>query len=193
MSTAIIIQGVSSYIVEQKNAWAGFDIIWSTWQGSEHLYDSNDNVIFNNNLLNSGIGNINLQAITTLAGIKEAKRLNYTNVLKWRSDLIPTNAPKLMELFKVNNLNFLAWHNIGKYFVDYFMFGNIYDIESIWNIDVLKGSFAEQILTNNIFKKGFKEFNFIANNLNNECDIFWKKYNINLSSYQQHPVYTVFL
>ena len=46
---AIIIQGPSSNIPELKEAWDGFDLIWSTWKGDEDYYHENDIVVYNTN------------------------------------------------------------------------------------------------------------------------------------------------
>lgn len=189
MKLAIVIQGPSSNIDELKKAWDGYDIIWSTWVGEESKYSKNDIVVYNSIPSDSGICNISLQKETTLNGIEKAKSLGYDRILKWRSDLIPNNPKKLLELFVEDKLNFLAWHNDGKYFIDYFMEGNIDDINKMWDFEEIHGPFPEKLITDNIFKKGLNNFNFICCDLNEDNDIYWVKRNTYLSSYKNHTVY----
>lgn len=188
---AIIIQGPSSNVPDLKSAWYGFNIIWSTWKGEESKYVDNDIVIFNDTPNERGIQNIALQRDTTLNGIKKAKELGYDRVLKWRSDLIPSNAKELVRTFKKESLNFLTWHNDGKYFIDYFVEGQIDDVYKIWDISTIYGPYSEKITTDNIFSLGFDNFNFIGNELSKENEIYWTKYNINLSTYKNENCYVM--
>lgn len=188
---AIIIQGPSENVDQLKKAWAGFNLVWSTWKGEESKYKEGDVVLFNNIPIEHGVQNIALQRDSTLSGIKKCKTMGYKRVLKWRSDLLPSNAKELVKTFKEGYLNFLTWHNLGKYFVDYFLEGDIKDVYKIWNIPTLYGEYSEKITTENIFSLGFKNFNFIGNELSQENDIYWIKYKINLSSYQNENCYTM--
>jgi hypothetical protein len=185
---AIVIQGPSSYVEELRQAWEGFDIIWSTWRGEESKYNNNDVVVFNNPPADSGVGNVACQRITTLEGVKKAKELGYTHVLKWRSDMLPSNSKRLLELFDADTLNFLAWHSDG-YFVDYFLYGPIQDVALAWDFNNNIGAFAEQLLTENVLNHLFSEFYFFVHGLSTDVDILWAKYGVSLMSYQQHPCY----
>lgn len=181
----IIIQGPSTYVTKLKNAWSGYDIIWSTWVGDETHYDKDDIVIFNEKPLKTGVQNLALQHKTTIEGVKKAKELGYDRVLKWRSDLEPTNAEKLLSLFDEDSLNFLAWHSVrGGYFIDYFIEGKTDYIYDSWDIKTFNGDYSEQVTTENILSK-FNNFNFIGDKLNETNDIFWVKRNINLSTYNK--------
>ena len=190
--SVVIIQGPSDYVSEQKNVWSGFNIIWSTWEGSENKYTSNDNVIFNTYPVDAGVKNISLQMISTLNGIKKAKELGFKRCLKLRSDIIPKNAINFVNTFKKNHINFLAWHNGGNYFIDYFMEGSVNILENIWSLPVIHGDFPEKILTENIFSLGYtkESFNFILENIGNDNELYWAKYNVNLSSYNTNKVYS---
>lgn len=187
----IIIQGPSNNVDEQRKCWDGFNIIWSTWIGEESKYNENDIVLFNNSNIERGVQNIALQKESTLNGIAKAKELGYKRVLKWRSDLLPSNTKKLVDSFKKECVNFLTWHKDGKYFVDYFMEGDINDIYNIWNVPTIYGPYSEKITTDNIFSLGLDNFNFIGDELSSDNEIYWVKYNTNLSTYKNHDCYTM--
>jgi hypothetical protein len=186
---AVIIQGPSNHVIDLKKSWEGYNLIWSTWIGEEGKYDKKDIVLFNEIPIDRGVQNIALQKTSILNGILKAKELGYKRVLKWRSDLLPSNAQKLVNTFKKNCINFLTWHNTGKYFIDYFTEGDIDDIFNIWNLPTIHGPYPEKILTDNIFFNNFLNFNFIGEELNETNDIYWAKYNINLSSYKKEECY----
>ena len=182
--TAIVIQGPSTYVNELKEAWDGYDIIWSTWRGEENKYEPTDKVVFSQKPSNTGIQNLAMQHKTTIEGLKKAKELGYERVLKWRSDMKPTNPKKLFETFKMESLNFLAWHIIrGGYFVDYFVEGPIDMVYNAWDISEFNGDYSEQITTKNILGK-LDNFNFIGNLINEDNEIIWVKKNVNLSIYK---------
>lgn len=187
---AIIIQGPANNIEELKLAWNGYTIIWSTWVGNEDKFNNDDIVIFSELPQEVGVQNIALQKKSTLEGINKSKELGFERVLKWRSDLIPNNTDELVKLFKENHLNFLAWHSDGKYFVDYFIEGPIDEMAIAWDIPTIYGSFSERISTDNILNKNKIKFNFILNELSDNNEIFWVKYNVFLSKYNNDVVYT---
>ena len=181
---AIVIQGPSQYVKELKTAWIGYDLIWSAWNGEEGHYDSDDIVLFNEIPEERGTQNIALQQKTTTNGILRARKLGYKRVLKWRSDMIPTNANDFLSLFISNHINMFCFHNVrGGYFVDYFMEGNIGDIYDMWTFENIHPPYAEKALTDNITELKFKNIEFIGNKLNELNDILWLKKNINLSKY----------
>lgn len=188
---AIIIQGPSNNVNEQKKCWEGFNIIWSTWVGEESKYNDADIVLFNSMPNEFGIQNIALQKESTLNGINKAKELGYKRVLKWRSDLLPSDAKSLVKTFKQESVNFLTWHNEGKYFVDYFIEGDINDVYNIWNVPTIHGPYSEKITTDNIFSLDLKNFNFVGGDLSSDNEIYWTKYNINLSTYKDAKCYSM--
>lgn len=188
---AIVIQGPSDYVEELKKSWDGYNLIWSTWKGEESKYVDDDIVIFNDIPIECGVQNIALQKVTTLNGIKKAKELGYERVLKWRSDLIPSNAKELIRTFKKDCLNFLTWHNDGKYFIDYFHEGPIDDVYKIWDVPTIHAPYSEKLTTDNVFFLGFDNFNFIGDKLSKENEIYWKKYKINLSTYKDENCYVM--
>ena len=194
MNRVIIIQGPSTNVDVLKKKWKGYNIIWSTWDGEEQYYSKEDIVIYNTKPQDFGTQNIGLQHKTTIEGIKMAIDLGFERVLKWRSDLIPTNPNELLDLFDKDKLNFLAWHTgLGGYFVDYFIEGVTNQVYDAWDINTFIGTFSERITTDNIFNKGLSKFNFIGSDLNENNDIFWAKYNIMLSTYKNNPAYTTYI
>ena len=44
---AIVIQGESKYVELLKSAFKGYNTIFSTWEGEESKYSSDDKVIYN--------------------------------------------------------------------------------------------------------------------------------------------------
>lgn len=189
---AIVIQGPSNNVEELKKAWVGYNLIWSTWFGEESKYGGNDIVIFNNKPIETGIGNIKLQQITTVKGVEKAKELGYNRVFKWRSDMIPTNPNELIKLLS-DGVNILFFHNqlpdrIGSY-VDYVMESNTETMISIWDFTEIHAEHAEAIITSNIHKKNIKNINLFGGCLNNDNDIIWLKRNIHLKDYKYHKPY----
>lgn len=194
MNRAIVIQGPSDYVDEIKLAWSGFNLIWSTWKGEESKYTGNDLVIYNDYPNETGVQNLALQQKTTIEGIKKAKELGYDRVLKWRSDLIPKNVNEITKHFKKDCLNFLAWHTgLGGYFVDYFMEGETDEMILAWEFSNTNGPFAERIITDNIFAKKFINFNFIANKIDKDNEIYWIKKNVYLSDYKNNEAFTTYV
>lgn len=187
----VIIQGPSDYVPQLKNAWSGYDLIWSTWQGEESKYDTNDIVLFNSIPHDRGVQNIALQRNSTLNGVLKAKEMGYNRVLKWRSDLLPSNANRLVSTFKKECVNFLTWHNDGKYFVDYFVEGEIDTVFDIWNVSNIHDKYSEKITTERILSLNYKNINFMGGELNNDNEIFWLKRNINLSTYKDVSCYSM--
>lgn len=179
---AIVVQGPSQYVRNIKDAWKGYNIIWSTWKGEESHYNADDIVVYNEMPTERGKGNVALQQRTTLNGILKAKELGFERVLKWRSDMIPTNADKFVELFFPKSINMFFFHVAnGGYYVDYFMEGDADDIFDMWSFDDMNPPFAERALTNNIRSRGLKNFVFIGTGINQENDVHWLKKKIKLS------------
>jgi hypothetical protein len=185
----IIIQGLSNNVEELKNAWNGYNLIWSTWKGSESIYSENDVTIFNDIPLEKGVGNVKLQQLTTNKGIEKAKELGYKRVFKWRSDMIPTNPNKLLNLL-TNDVNILFFHNqlpdrIGSY-IDYVMESDIDTMANIWDFNESYATHAEAIITSNIKTKNITNINLFGGCLDDDNDIVWLKRNIYIKDYKLH-------
>ena len=185
----ILVQGPSLNVKQLKSLWFDFPVIWSTWTGQENNYNDSDITLFNTLPSNPGQKNINLQKVSTLNGIKLARELGFSRVLKWRSDLIPTNTVKLVNCLDKEKINFLTWHSSCNYFVDYFMETTIDEMEKIWSFDNLNNPVPEETITEQILKIENKKYNYILDYLSDDCEIFWTKYNINLSSYKKESCY----
>jgi hypothetical protein len=188
----IIIQGPSNNVEELKKAWDGYNLIWSTWKGSESRYSDNDIVIFNDVPHEEGVGNIKLQQLTTNKGIEKAKELGYQRVFKWRSDMIPTNPKKLITLL-TEGVNILFFHNQLPYrpssYVDYVMESDIDTMVSIWDFDESNSTHAEAIITSNINRKNIININLFGGCLNDDNDIVWLKRNIHIKDYKHHKLF----
>lgn len=177
----IVIQGPSNHVKELKNAWADFnsDIVFSTWKTDDlSNYEKTDNVILNEFPENSGIRNLNLQKISTKNGIEYAKNLGYSKILKIRSDMIPINAKKFIDIFDEDNFYVLSWinHNHG-YYTDYFMCSDVSTMEFVWDFDgTVSCEYPEQVITDRIKKinKPILECYF---KMNEENDLYWIKLN----------------
>ena len=129
----VIIQGPTHDYERMRKAWDGFEVIYSTWEEEEGFgFQESDCVIYNKLPAEGGVGNINFQRVSTLAGLRKAEEKGYDFALKWRSDYVPRNPSKLFEMFDKEALNFIAWSEhrgiLGKgtspaphgYLVDYF-------------------------------------------------------------------------
>jgi hypothetical protein len=195
---AVIVQGPSTHVQEQREAWKGYPhIIYSTWEGDENQYFEQEVVIFTEKPSEGGSGNINLQKTTTIKGLELAKHLGYQQVLKIRSDIVPTNWLLFLDLLKVNKLNFLCWHinsiqNYPQYLVDYLMAGSIDDLTTLWKSCESTHPVAEGCLMDS-FNKHFKIdcLEMFLNKLTHSNDLNWLKYGKRLSSYNEHDCYIV--
>jgi hypothetical protein len=194
----VIVQGPSTQvdIVRESFRSINIPIIFSTWVGQEEQYKNDDIVIFNDYPSDTGIGNLNYQKITTLSGLIKAKEMNFKYALKFRSDMVPTNPKEFIRAINNDKLNFFAWHfmpdtDIMGYFVDYFMSGPIDKLIDIWNFVPSGYSIPESIITNRILKYSEK-YNFLINILDDNNDIFWVKYNLNLKDYRNIKTTTWF-
>ncbi len=189
MKRAIVVQGPSTHINELKTAWLGYDIIWSTWDGETQQYTESDIVITSPKPEDTGVGNLNLQKVTTYNGLLKAKELGYDRVFKWRSDMIPTNPQKLLSVLS-EDINLLFYHHVmpdrTNYFVDYLMESNIDTMIKIWEFTDLYATHAEAIITDSINQQNKKIYLF-GGKLNEDNDIIWLKRNISLKDYKKYP------
>jgi hypothetical protein len=199
IKTAIIIQGATDCenIATLKKEWEGTDIIFSTWKEDlTHCYtDENDVVIYNTRPEIIGVGNLNLQRVSSLNGFLKAKELGYDRVVKWRYDLIPFNSKRLLELFKEDFINFYGFHdhNAG-YIIDYFMEGDVDDMINLFTFSNFDVPHAEVAFTNRMFELGLdSKANFICKQLEKDnVDVYWKKYNFWLSQNSSHDQYKTY-
>ena len=195
---AIIIQGASTNVLEQKEKWVEYkdDSIFSTWAGSEKFYNENDIVVFNQEPETAGPMNFNHQVTSTYNGLLKAKELGYKKALKIRSDIVPTNAKEFMKLLNNESFNFVAWQNhevhpnCSGYLVDYLMSGHIDDMIKLWHVKNNISPVPEVKLTLNYIENMetfvSKDINYFLDFLNEGNDLFWIKKNIPLSHLQEH-------
>jgi hypothetical protein len=183
MKTVVVIQGgtMAELVPHLKDAWKGTPIIFSTWEDSDKsCYDENDLVLYNKIPEEKGVGNLNLQRVSSLNGFLKAKELGYDRVVKWRYDLLPKNSLGLLNLFKDDFINFYAFHdhNAG-YLIDYFMEGEIDDMINLYTFTDLNVPHAEVAFTNRMFELELdKKANFICRLLSvDDVDVYWQKYN----------------
>jgi|GEM_PF-1714860 len=191
---AIVVQGPSANVDKIKEAYGEYNLIISTWEGSETLYDANDNVIFNKIPEDRGFMNFNLQILSTLKGIEEASNRGYKYVLKIRSDIIPTNFTRFISNLDKNKLNMFSWKNhvcyttCPGYLTDHLMLGTVEDMYTLWDIkDTTWIEVPEIQLTQQYITKlqGKRDIRFFINDLGIENDFYWIKRNIYLSWFRE--------
>jgi hypothetical protein len=194
---AIIIQGPSNFVNEQRESWKDLsnDVIFSTWKGSEHLYNKSENVIFSDNPVSSPMNFLH-QVKSTYEGLLKVKDLGYKFALKIRSDIIPTNSIKFLTLLDETSFNFLAWQNhefypkCNGYLVDYLMSGYIDDMIKFWDIKNCLTIVPEINLTDNFIKNipffKNKTVKYFLDNLSIDNNLFWIKRNFYLSECQEY-------
>jgi hypothetical protein len=186
----VVIQGPSSHVNRMKLAFSGVPIIFSTWVGSDHHYQPNDIVVYNQYPSETGVGNTNYQKVTTLGGLQKAKELGYTRVLKIRSDMVPTNLSEFLNLLSEDKLTLFSWHfvpgtSVKAYVVDYLMSGDIDDLIKMWSFNLAYTSIPETMLTKSIVMNfENRNINYLINKLTDENSVYWIKYNTYLTDYK---------
>jgi len=192
---AILIQGSSTNVQEQKKVWSNYldDCLFSTWKGEESKYLNTDNVIFSDIPNDPGPSNINLQAQSTLMGLMHLQKKGYNRVLKIRSDMVPTNPEKFIQILDNEKLNFLCWHNhqvypnCSGYLVDYLMSGPINAMIDMWSINDFFCVVPEIMLTWKYIQKCIiTKIEFFLDKLSVDNDVYWIKNNINLLDYKNN-------
>ena len=110
-----------------------------------------------------------------------------------RSDLIPSSGTKFLEILDLYSVNFLCWHDshvhdeFHGYLVDYLMFGRVEDLEKIWDSNYTQFNVPELSMTKQYFDLfDISKLNFFLKSLNDNNELIWKKYGINLSTYNNH-------
>ena len=196
MDKAIIVQGPITQMEYDfiRDAWGSHQLIISTWEGNTTEFQSPHNIIYNRIPNDTGIQNLNLQRVSTLAGLLKAKELGYTHALKIRNDMYPTNAQALLDCMDWDKLNLLAWHNHREgYITDYIISGELTDIFTLFDINTY-GPYSEWCLTNRLFKSELStKTNYFLNSINKENDVYWnhKGQFKRLSDYHTFPLYTI--
>lgn len=191
---AVIIQGPIHNVERHMKVWEDFYPIISTWPITEYI--ANIPLFQSVRPKDTGVGNINLQKITTMGGLSVAHEFGFEYCIKIRSDLFPTNAKALVESLDPEKLNFIAKHRdkidgYDGYLVDYFQFGKTSDLIKLWDIkNVYSNSTAETVLMNN-FHKNFKpeDASFFLDSLGWYNDLWWDRSDISISSYKKDPAY----
>jgi len=151
MKIGCVIQGDirrgTIYLLEKLPIHFDFTVV-STWQGSETRFPAGKySVITSEKPINPGINNRNLQRLTTARGIAAAKEAGCDYILKWRTDMLPTNLDinQLLEWanFKVpigmnSRIVMPAYRNLSidpdwlSSIPDLFAFGHISELEMLW-------------------------------------------------------------
>ena len=191
----IVVQGPtnSSNVNRIKECWNGFNLIFSTWEGSDKTcYNDTDIVLYNKNPQSSGTMNINYQKISSLNGFLKAKELGFKRVLKWRSDFITNNSKKLLNLFDEDFLSFYSFQTFHRdgYITDFLMEGNVDELISIFSFD-FNPPYPEWAFTKQVYNLGLdKKVKFICKKLvKDDVDIFWIKRNYWLSDNSKYRGY----
>jgi len=203
----LIVQGpsVNVSILKDKYKKMNIPIIFSTWEGEESKYDTNDIVLFNKMPREPGIQNVMLQQLTTYNGLLKAKELGYKNAIKIRSDSYFTDLSLFLkneiDFNKLNLLYFLNYNRINgpdklsnnyKYFYDFVNISNVDNLLKMWDFKYERVFYSEQLTTKHIFNT-FKsdDIAFIGNYLTKDCDIFWISRKLYLSSLNRDKKYTL--
>lgn len=189
MIDLVISQGPLNHYKEIEKSWENVaPVLHSCWDSDSCA--RNGLILRSNPPALSGPQNVFMQQKTTLAGVYWAKQNGYKNVLKIRSDMVPTNALEFVKLHK-KDLSFLYGHKFsGGYLLDYLMFGHVDDLISLWEFERVP-AFPEEAITINFMEKGLyrKDIGFIGRELTQENDLYWIKNNIYISSYQKDELY----
>jgi hypothetical protein len=194
----IIVQGSPYNAGKMREKLNGFNVIFSTWDGGQNNFTPNDIVVYSKLPEYKGPANLNLQKITTIAGLTKAKEMGYKRALKLRSDLFPTNMVNFYKSLDNDLLNFLCWHchevypNCPGYLIDYLMSGTIEDLLKLWDIEDMSWCVVPEIhITQQYITKLLNKvnINYFLSDLNSDNDLHWEKRNIMLSTYQANHIY----
>jgi len=177
----VVVQGQThpAIIYQIKESWKGYQLIFSTWEGSDISgYSEGDIVLLNKVPDEKGIQNLNLQKISTINGMCTAKELGWKRALKIRSDMWVNDPDKVMGLFKHKKLNLYGWavHKHG-YIMDFFMEGECDDIITLFDVDC-NGPYPEYNLTKQLYNSGLNgKVHMICKNVSDEANFYWLKHN----------------
>ena len=153
----VVIQGSTGYLNEVIDLYIDIpNVVFSTWENEPEeniqlIKSKGIEVIQTPKPLVSGIFNINLQALSTFAGIQYLKNKGVTEILKIRNDLKPNNVKLLLDVLKGKSLSFLAIckpnvrpmyynlvyiHNSFDFPVDLFLYGTVESLEKCFDFQI---------------------------------------------------------
>ena len=185
MKRCIVVQGPVEHnsLSQIRECWKGYDVIYSTWEGSEGAYTKDEIAIYSPLPSTTGTYNMNYQKVSTLAGLNLAKSMGYDRALKMRSDMWVKNPKGLFERF-TDGYNTLFWvDHAGGYLSDYWMEDTIDNLLTLWDV-VPEGTHPERVLTDRIMDLGWIDrVNLLVGELDEDVDIFW---NTRYGPYWQH-------
>jgi hypothetical protein len=209
----IVIQGPLTFYKEIVECYKHIpNIVISTWDDEDikHInYIKNNNIpiVLSAKPNNPGYLNINMQTVSTMAGIHYLEQIKVTEILKVRTDIITTNIDKLLSILNNKSLAFLGIckPNVRplEYYIEYnhssfdfpinlMEYGNLENIKNLFNFTIENYTPIppESLLSYNYFKSNDLEFKldydyFIKNNIYfylNDCiqhniDFLWLKRN----------------
>lgn len=144
----MVIQGQTTYCKEMVQLYKNVtNVVWSTWEDEPEenlkIISSNMPVIVNSKPKYSGHLNINLQVVSTFAGVEYLKEKNVTEILKLRGDIRVSDITKLFDILQGRKLSFLQMCKPGArplmYFLDYIHMSHDYpaDVMFYATTDVL--------------------------------------------------------
>lgn len=192
--TCVIIQGPTDYIDVVLTHTTYPNYLISTWNPSLPSL-ANKKCIYNDHPSIPGPMHFNYQKMSTLYGLREAKRLGFKYAVKIRSDMYFTNPGKFFEIINYDKLNFIAWHyhevypKCPGYLIDYMMAGPIDDMISLWDIDNINMCSVPEVMMTDRFIKLKKECHFLLDDMNSNNDIYWVKRNLYISTYKVNNIY----
>jgi hypothetical protein len=179
MKRCIIVQGptYSNSISQIRECWKGYDIIYSTWAGTEGLYEglyTKDEIVIYSPLPSTpGTYNMNYQKMSTIAGLQLAKSMGYDRALKMRSDMWVKNPQGFFDKL-TDGYNTLFWYQRGGYLSDYWMEDTIDNLLTLWDVVPEGHHPPERILTDRLIELGWLDkVNLLVGELNEDVDIFW--------------------
>ena len=153
----VVIQGSTGYVNEVIDLYKDIpNVVFSTWEGEPEeniqlIKSKGIEVIQSPKPTVSGTFNINLQALSTFAGVQYLKSKGVTEILKIRNDLKPNNIKLLLDVLKGKSLSFLAIckpnvrpmyydlvyiHNSFDFPVDLFIYGTAENLEKCFDFQV---------------------------------------------------------
>lgn len=186
MKRCIIVQGpvYDNSLTQIRECWKGYDVIYSTWEGSEGTYKEDEIAIYSPLPPTKGTYNMNYQKMSTIAGLELAKSMGYDRALKMRSDMWVKNPQGFFDKL-TDGYNTLFWvDDRGGYLSDYWMEDTINNLLTLWDV-VPEGAHPERVLTDRIIELGWIDrVNLIVDELTADgVDIFW---NTRYGPYWQH-------
>ena len=111
----VVIQGHTEHLGEILANYRGYkNVVWALDDTSSMreyglLHDSRINPVIVRRPSNPGFGNINLQSVSTVAGLKHAKNLGAKYCIKIRSDMVFSPLHKFINNVDFSKLGFLSY------------------------------------------------------------------------------------